>query len=211
MSSYKQLSNQGPPLLSTGASKSRDKRRPISGVISTGHGPRCSTPLIHGQQWAKQQVLARFIVFSANLNFVTMFSLPASYVEMEDPSRFIGGVHSHSSNHDPPDWEDVWGAGSDKCAVASSTIRPTQQHMKMSLPVSPVAIQGWGNPMNVASNQICRWWWWWLGGLNRPIFSPIGWNPNVLLCSWNISDRSFRTRTRSAWMAAIPNTSVLID
>lgn len=123
MSSYKQLSNQGPPLLSTGASKSRDKRRPISGVISTGHGPRCSTPLIHGQQWAKQQVLARFIVFSANLNFVTMFSLPASYVEMEDPSRFIGGEHSHSSNHDPPDWEDVWGAGSDKCAVASSTIR----------------------------------------------------------------------------------------
>lgn len=156
MSSYKQLSNQGPLLLSTGASKSRDKRRPISGVISTGHGPRCSTPPIHGQQWAKQQVLARFIVFSADLNFVTTFSLPASYVEMEDPSRFIGGEHSRLSNHDPADWEEVWGAGSDKRAIASSTIRPTQQHMKMSLPVSPVANQEWGNPMNVASNQICQ-------------------------------------------------------
>lgn len=41
MSSYKQLSNQGPPLLPAGASKSRDKRRPISGAISTGHRHRC--------------------------------------------------------------------------------------------------------------------------------------------------------------------------
>lgn len=42
MSSYKQLSNQGPPLLSTGASDSGGKPRPISGAISTGHSHRCS-------------------------------------------------------------------------------------------------------------------------------------------------------------------------
>lgn len=40
MSSYKQLSNQGTLLLGAGASVSRDKRRPISGAISTGHS-RC--------------------------------------------------------------------------------------------------------------------------------------------------------------------------
>ncbi|KAF3692347.1 hypothetical protein EXN66_Car008023 [Channa argus] len=55
MSSYKQLSNQGTLLLGTGASKSSDKRRPISTVISTGHSHRCSPLPNQGQQWAKQQ------------------------------------------------------------------------------------------------------------------------------------------------------------
>lgn len=48
MSSYKQLSNQGTLLLGAGASVSRDKRRPISGAISTGHSRRrrrCCSPL----------------------------------------------------------------------------------------------------------------------------------------------------------------------
>lgn len=40
MSSYKQLSNQGTLLLGAGASVSRDKRRPISAAISTGHSRR---------------------------------------------------------------------------------------------------------------------------------------------------------------------------
>lgn len=74
MSSYKQLSNQGPPLLSAGASKSRGKRRPISGAISTGHRHRCSAPPFQGQRWAKQQVPAHFILLSANRNFVTKIS-----------------------------------------------------------------------------------------------------------------------------------------
>lgn len=86
MSSYKQLSNQGPPLLSTGASKSRGKRRPISGVISAGHGPGAPRPPSMGSSGRSSRRPARFIVFSVKLNFVTAFSLLTPYVEMEDPS-----------------------------------------------------------------------------------------------------------------------------
>lgn len=67
MSSYKQLSNQGSLLLSTGASKSSDKRRPISTVISTGHSHRCSPLPNQGQQWAKQQApISCYCVLSVN-------------------------------------------------------------------------------------------------------------------------------------------------
>lgn len=73
MSSYKQLSNQGTLLLGAGASKSSDKRRPISAVISTGHSHRCSPLPNQGQQWAKQQApISRYCrVCKESLNFET--------------------------------------------------------------------------------------------------------------------------------------------
>lgn len=74
MSSYKQLSNQGTLLLGAGASKSSDKRRPISTVISTGHSHRCSPLPNRGQQWAEQQapISCYCFVCKQSLNFVTL-------------------------------------------------------------------------------------------------------------------------------------------
>lgn len=79
MSSYKQLSNQGTLLLGAGASKSSDKRRPISTVISTGHSHRCSPLPNQGQQWAEQQapISCYCFVCKQSLNFVTPRRAPA--------------------------------------------------------------------------------------------------------------------------------------
>lgn len=72
MSSYKQLSNQGPPLLSAGASKSRGKRRPISGAISTGHSHRCSGAPFPGAAAGEAAGAGSFYCFRLqNLNVAT--------------------------------------------------------------------------------------------------------------------------------------------
>lgn len=55
MSSYKQLSNQGTLLLGAGASVSCDKRRPISGAISTGHSRHRRRYPKQGHERAEQQ------------------------------------------------------------------------------------------------------------------------------------------------------------